>query len=29
MIANKAKALVEKQAKLMLEQPVKPSTTHG
>jgi len=27
MLANKAKALVEKQGKLMLEKPVKPSTT--
>jgi hypothetical protein len=26
MLANKAKALVEKQGKLMLEKPVKPST---
>ena len=27
MLANKAKALVEKQGKRMLEKPVKPSTT--
>ena len=27
MLPNKAKALVEKQGKLMLEKPVKPSTT--
>lgn len=27
MLANKAKALVEKQGKFMLEKPVKPSTT--
>jgi hypothetical protein len=26
MLANKAKALVEKQGKLMLEKPIKPST---
>jgi hypothetical protein len=29
MLANKAKALVEKQGKLMLEKPVKPSTTRS
>ena len=29
MLANKAKALVEKQGKLMLEKPVKPSTTRN
>jgi hypothetical protein len=28
-LANKAKALVEKQGKLMLEKPVKPSTTRS
>ena len=27
MLANKAKALVEKQGKLMLEEPIKQSTT--
>ena len=29
MLANKAKALVEKQGKLMLEKPVKPSNTRS
>jgi len=29
MLPNKAKALVEKQGKLMLEKPVKPSTTRS
>ena len=29
LLANKAKALVEKQGKLMLEEPVKPSTTRS
>ena len=29
LLANKAKALVEKQGKLMLEKPVKPSTTRS
>jgi hypothetical protein len=29
MLANKAKALVEKQGKLMLEKPVKPSITRS
>jgi hypothetical protein len=29
MLANKAKALVENQGKLMLEKPVKPSTTRS
>ena len=29
MLANKAKALVEKQGKLMLEKPVKPSATRS
>jgi hypothetical protein len=29
MLANKAKVLVEKQGKLMLEKPVKPSTTRS
>jgi Putative polyhydroxyalkanoic acid system protein (PHA_gran_rgn) len=29
MLANKAKALVEKQGKLMLEKPVKPTTTRN
>jgi hypothetical protein len=29
MLANKTKALVEKQGKLMLEKPVKPSTTRN
>jgi Putative polyhydroxyalkanoic acid system protein (PHA_gran_rgn) len=29
MLANTAKALVEKQGKLMLEKPVKPSTTRS
>jgi putative polyhydroxyalkanoic acid system protein len=29
MLANKAKALVEKQGKLMLEKPLKPSTTRN
>ena len=29
MLANKAKALVERQGKLMLEKPVKPSTTRN
>jgi hypothetical protein len=28
-LANKAKALVEQQGKLMLEKPVKPSTTRS
>jgi Putative polyhydroxyalkanoic acid system protein (PHA_gran_rgn) len=29
MLANKAKALVERQGKLMLEKPVRPSTTRS
>jgi putative polyhydroxyalkanoate system protein len=29
MLANKAKSVVEKQGKLMLEKPVKPSTTRN
>ena len=29
LLANKAKALVEKQGKLMLEKPVKPSNTRS
>ncbi len=29
MLANRAKALVEKKGKLMLEKPVKPSTTRS
>ena len=29
LLANKAKALVEKQGKLMLEKPAKPSTTRS
>jgi Putative polyhydroxyalkanoic acid system protein (PHA_gran_rgn) len=29
LLANKAKALVEKQGKLMLEKPVKPTTTRS
>jgi hypothetical protein len=29
LLANRAKALVEKQGKLMLEKPVKPSTTRS
>jgi hypothetical protein len=29
MLSNKAKALVEKQGKLMLEKPVQPSTTRS
>jgi len=29
LLANKANALVEKQGKLMLEKPVKPSTTRN
>ena len=29
LLANKAKALVQKQANLMLEKPVKPSTTRS
>jgi hypothetical protein len=29
MLANKAKAMVEKQGKLMLEKPVKPTTTRS
>ena len=29
LLANKAKALVEKQGKLLLEKPVKPSTTRS
>jgi hypothetical protein len=29
LLANKAKALVEKQGKLMLEKPSKPSTTRS
>jgi hypothetical protein len=29
MLANKAKVLVERQGKLMLEKPVKPSTTRS
>ena len=29
LLANKAKALVEKQGKLMLEKRVKPSTTRS
>jgi hypothetical protein len=29
MLAHKAKTLVEKQGKLMLEKPVKPSTTRS
>jgi hypothetical protein len=29
MLANKAKALVEKQGKLMLEKPIKPSNTRS
>jgi hypothetical protein len=29
LLANKAKALIEKQGKLMLEKPSKPSTTRS
>jgi hypothetical protein len=29
MLANKAKVLVEKQGKLMLEKPVKPGNTRS
>ena len=29
MLANKAKALVEKQGKLMLEKPIKPFNTRS
>jgi hypothetical protein len=29
LLANKAKALVEKQGKLMLEKPIKPTTTRS